>query len=331
MASMQDSTKSQYDPEYALNNETSDSNNSSESSDCDKSDDSDNDNSKIIKKSNSNIQSKAKQSKLLNNKSNIAMMSDNELSDEDNLTINKSSKKTSKKLIKSLNKKIKYISNEDSSGPISKKSAVKLNKKIVESDDESDEIDDLFEEWDEESDQEIYNKIKHVATNKKPQAKLKFNNKIKTFDVVKNIDKNKLLEFVGSNNATKGWLNCVYCAKYHPKTLHLSDLDYCAHCWGWLNYGQFNLNKGTYDGQGVHTWDEIKLFLNLTYELHPANCEAPDCIYKKIEELIHSKNLHPIFMNVLDIKEIIPIVKPSQISNRLSNINVDFKLSSITI
>lgn len=108
-------------------------------------------------------------------------------------------------------------------------------------------------------------------------------------DPVFKLNENKK-EFDGSNNLKNNWIQCFYCGKYHPITMHLPDMGYCGHCWAWLNSDQLKLTEGTYTGP--NTIDEVKNFLKLTYSLHPETCTNNECIYNKIKQLANAKTLH---------------------------------------
>ena len=53
-------------------------------------------------------------------------------------------------------------------------------------------------------------------------------------------------EFDGMIFYKNGYKQCIYCAKYHSESMHLSEVDYCGHCWGWLNNQQLDLINGKY-------------------------------------------------------------------------------------
>ena len=160
-------------------------------------------------------------------------------------------------------------------------------------------------------------------------------------------------EFIGYRARTAGCLYCWSCENnYHPH-MTLPNIDYCGHCWGFLNNEQLNLIEGTYNG--MNSFDEVKNFLIITYPLHPNTCTNNDCTYNKI------KNAHErgeLCMNlamglglvqqpVLNIQPIQPVQpnepnepnepKPVQISEPkkkikiLKHVKINFKLSKITI
>lgn len=82
---------------------------------------------------------------------------------------------------------------------------------------------------------------------------------------------------------------CIYCEKFYSPELFLNELDYCGHCWGWLNSDQVDIYCG--ECSGMNTMDEILNFLEITYPLHsPLKCNSKECIYNKItsdKEMLH--------------------------------------------
>ena len=102
-----------------------------------------------------------------------------------------------------------------------------------------------------------------------------------------NNDNKNINEFEGSNNQINGWKQCYYCQKYHPKNMHLDKLEYCGHCWAWLNSNQIDLTNGKYSGD--KSMKEILNFLKLTYPLHSTLCNNVECIYNKIHYLISNE------------------------------------------
>lgn len=114
------------------------------------------------------------------------------------------------------------------------------------------------------------------------------NNNNAPFNGVQN---EKIIEFVGSINGKAGWKKCLYCDRFHPNAMHLTGMEYCGHCWGWLNSHQFDLEKGIYQGQNPIS--EIKNYLKETFKLHdPTKCTNVECIYNKILNLEKNKKLH---------------------------------------
>lgn len=156
----------------------------------------------------------------------------------------------------------------------------------------------------------------------------------------------KKKEFEGSNNFKNNWIQCELCDVYHPKTMHLIDVTYCGHCWGWVNSPQLDLVQGIYNGP--NTIDEIKNFLKYTYPLHPSTCVNQECIYNKIKHFVETKTLHYDFYVglglglglgfVVEKKKNNLIINNADNSNTVynikkkkKNIKINYKSSSIII
>lgn len=109
-----------------------------------------------------------------------------------------------------------------------------------------------------------------------------------------NENNKKVVEFIGTIGGKAGWIKCFYCDRYHPQSMHLVGVEYCGHCWAWLNSKQLDLEKGIYTGQNSIT--DIKKYLKDTFKLHnPNKCMIKDCIYNKIIKLSKEKKLHRDF------------------------------------
>ena len=186
----------------------------------------------------------------------------------------------------------------------------------------------------------------HTTSNNYPGNTASNNNDLNN-NLEEQIAKLKI-EFEGTENPKKGWIQCTYCNKYHSKSMHLSELKYCAHCWGWLNEQQINLVEGKYIG--THGINEIKNFLFQTYNLHSSTCTNNDCIYNKISKLNSTKKLHNDFVTLLnlnninekkeltDIKELKETKESKEskeilfkISRKTRNLNINYNLSNIII
>lgn len=145
----------------------------------------------------------------------------------------------------------------------------------------------------------------------------------------------KRREFEGSFNYKNNWIECFYCGKYHPESMHLPDIHYCGHCWGWLNAQQMNLIDCSYNGP--NTIEEIKNFLKMTYPLHSSKCINTECIYNKIKEFGENKTLNiELCFNLGFIVKEEKKQKSSKnyqykINKDKTYINIDYKLSSISI
>ena len=142
----------------------------------------------------------------------------------------------------------------------------------------------------------------------------------------------KVIEFIGSINGKAGWIKCLYCDRFHPHSMHLTGMEYCGHCWAWLNSTQLDLEKGLYVGQ--NSISEIKNYLKETFKIHdPTKCTSNECIYNKIVNLEKQKKLHIDFCVELGfIKKPEPeteqSVESSDISKNILNYNINKKLNT---
>ena len=169
------------------------------------------------------------------------------------------------------------------------------------------------------------------------------NNNDDNSKLIKIVQNDKVIEFIGSINAKPGWTKCLYCDRFHPPSMYLIGMEYCGHCWGWLNSNQLDLEKGTYSGQNPIS--EIKTYLKETFKLHDSNkCVNVDCVYNKILNLEKNKKLHHDFGVELGfIKNPEPVSttsidssldknqKKSYFNNNKKSKMINYKLSSISI
>ena len=158
----------------------------------------------------------------------------------------------------------------------------------------------------------------------------------------------KVQEFIGVVGNKPGWTNCMYCDRSHPPSMHLPGIEYCVHCWAWLNVNQLDLEKGTYNG--LNSIADVKNILKETFKLHdPTKCVNSDCAYNKIIKFEKEKKLHYDFCVELGFKVEVKQnpSNPSNPSNQLnqsnqsnefgyklgnkSNSRINYKLSHITI
>jgi hypothetical protein len=145
--------------------------------------------------------------------------------------------------------------------------------------------------------------------------------------------------FEGSLSNKNGWIKCFYCDKYHPNSMHLPGIDYCGHCWGWLNSEQLKLTEGIYTGD--INIIEIKNFLKLTYPLHSNTCINSECIYNKITTHKNNGTLHYDFSIELGFIKKEKITNNSDLNktqinsqykiNKKGNLRINFNASSISI
>lgn len=163
-----------------------------------------------------------------------------------------------------------------------------------------------------------------------------------------NQNNQKVQEFVGVIGNKPGWTNCMYCDRSHPPSMYLPGIEYCIHCWAWLNINQLDLEKGTYNGPNSIT--DIKNILKETFKLHdPTKCVNSDCAYNKIVKFEKEKKLHHDFCVELGFAVEVKQNQPNSVNsvNSVNSINqtnntvfkfgdnfnsrINYKLSRITI
>ena len=223
-----------------------------------------------------------------------------------------------------------------------------LNKDEVE-DEDKDEVEDKDEEDEDEYNINQRNLIKNKVifninnmsiNNFKNASSIKFpynsnykisNNNLNKIPNSKNIvqskkDNNIIMaeKFAGSINIIPNSKPCIYCDKYVDKEYFLSKsdkkstdiLDYCLHCWAWLNFNDVNLEYGVYFGNLNQKMviEEI----NKNQNIHKLiNCTNPNCLFNEIEKKSKEKKLDVIFCKVIEKK---PNKSTKKIKDRMYNI-----------
>jgi hypothetical protein len=125
------------------------------------------------------------------------------------------------------------------------------------------------------------------------------------------------------------WKNCIYCEKFHHNDYYITGMDYCIHCWAWLNAYEYDIKKGIYTG--ISSMEDIKNSIKKTYPIHlETNCKNSDCIFNKIKNFADLKMLHSSLAELLELNK-----KPEQkaicFNYKNKNLNVNFEQSYIVI
>jgi hypothetical protein len=125
------------------------------------------------------------------------------------------------------------------------------------------------------------------------------------------------------------WKNCIYCEKYHHKDYYGNGIDYCMHCWAWLNAHEYDIEKGVYTG--IMSMEDIKSSIKKIYPIHlQADCKNSDCFFNKIKKLTDLKLLHHTLIELLELNK-----KPTQqaicFNYKNKDLNVNFEESFIVI
>lgn len=144
------------------------------------------------------------------------------------------------------------------------------------------------------------------------------------------INENEIRKQIDSLN--HNWKKCFYCEKMHHKDYYINTMNYCVHCWAWLNYYDYDLITDKYRGISTsQEMDEIKKTIKRVYKVHlQANCKNNECIFNKIKQLAENKTLHINLVNLLELNEKIEI-KPTKINSKNKNLNIDYDKSYIMI
>ncbi len=153
------------------------------------------------------------------------------------------------------------------------------------------------------SDESEYNNTKRKII--KNKAIFNDNNKKHIKPMDKNIskDKNKIEidKFTGKLNNFPNSKLCIYCDKYIDKSYFIpidntNTLDYCIHCWAWLNCNEINLEQGTYNGNlNQNTVFEYIENTSLTHK--QINCTNQFCLFNQYDKLCNLGKLSGIFNN----------------------------------
>jgi hypothetical protein len=127
---------------------------------------------------------------------------------------------------------------------------------------------------------------------------------------------------------------CSFCEKYHSRYYFMYNnkesktLNYCLHCWCWLNNYEINMETGNY--MGNINIDILYEKIKKAYNLHKhINCTNNECIINEANRLYNKKKLHNIFIKLFELKEYDNIKKMYKINSK--NININYKTSFIEI
>lgn len=147
-------------------------------------------------------------------------------------------------------------------------------------------------------------------------------------------EKNKLIgitqEEIKNQDCDKnGWKNCLYCEKYHFKDCYVPNMNYCIHCWAWLNSHEYDIEKGLYVGDS--SMEDIKKILKKSYPVHlESNCTNDECIFNKIKKYSELKILHTSLVELLELNKK-PKLEAVCFNYKNKNLNINFEESYIVI
>lgn len=159
----------------------------------------------------------------------------------------------------------------------------------------------------------------------------KIDNDISQFEI------DKLIGITQTDNTFKAmakkefneWKNCMYCEKLHHKDYFISGLEYCVHCWGWLNSNEYDIESGFY--MGMISVEDINKIIKKVYPVHcESKCTNEECIFTKIKKYSEIKLLHTSLIELLELNK-----KPQQVAvcfnYKNKNLNVNFDESYIVV
>ena len=196
------------------------------------------------------------------------------------------------------------------------------------------DIDNLLSNSDDSEEENIFNKNQR----NKIKNKMILNNKeyinIKDMVSIKGEIKEEE-KFIGKYEKFTNSKLCEYCEKYIDKKYFMSispldtekTINYCIHCWAWLNYNDVKLSEGIYLG----TLNQNLVFENIkkTASIHKnIGCTNQSCLFNEYVKLEKNNKLNIIFCE--EIKEHNNKKnKENKIFTR--DIQINWKKSSISI
>jgi hypothetical protein len=141
---------------------------------------------------------------------------------------------------------------------------------------------------------------------------------------ISQIEKNNQIE-VNIND----WKNCIYCEKFHHKDYYAPNMNYCIHCWAWLNSHEYDLEKGIYYGD--NSMEDIKKMIKKAYPVHlESKCSNTECVFNKIKKLGECKILHSSIVELLELNKK-PKLEAVCFNYKNKNLAVNFDESYIVI
>jgi len=120
----------------------------------------------------------------------------------------------------------------------------------------------------------------------------------------------------------KTWKKCIYCEKYHPNEYFMEEIDYCIHCWAWLNSNDYDIEQGIYKGD--IPFKSVKTMIKKIYPIHKESTCKIECIFDKIKKSIISNTLHSSLIELLELNKTTQIESKTDIKiNKKKIINMD--------
>ena len=162
--------------------------------------------------------------------------------------------------------------------------------------------------------------------------------KIEYNDEKKKIEKEEIDRFIGKNEIFIKSKICVYCENYVGEEYFIKKsvlnkfetIDYCLHCWSWLNCNDVKLTEGIYLGnlnQNI-VFDTIKN----TVELHKKIILLNDnCLFNIYESLEKSNKLDVIFCKEIKSNKTDIAIKNKEYKITSRDIKINWEKSEISI
>ena len=156
---------------------------------------------------------------------------------------------------------------------------------------------------------------------------------VENVNIQNTISQQDIKNFFGIDKAPNHNLvkECNICFKYVHRDYYYTNLNYCVHCWGWLNSQNLCLESGKYELDNLNE-DDIKIMLSKTFKLHTSiKCTNKDCVYNKIIDAYNNNKLNKNLAIAVGLQEDILLFVPKIVKNNERNIDINYKTSNIFI
>ena len=162
----------------------------------------------------------------------------------------------------------------------------------------------------------------------------KINQSVEGKQEITETEKNKLIgisqsEIKNQDCDKNAWTHCMYCEKYHFNDYYVPTMNYCIHCWAWLNSHEYDIEKGIYSGNA--SMEDVKKCIKKAYPVHlETDCKNNECIFNKIKKYSELKTLHISLVELLELNKK-PKLETFNFNYKNKNLNVNFEESYIVI
>jgi hypothetical protein len=125
------------------------------------------------------------------------------------------------------------------------------------------------------------------------------------------------------------WRECMYCEKFHHNDYYVSGMEYCIHCWAWLNGHEYDIESGVYGG--IHSQNDINKLIKKVYPVHcVSKCVNEECLFNKIVKYSEIKLLNNSLVELLELNKKTEL-KAVSFNYKNKNLNVNFDESYIVL